>query len=41
MEITIGFWVISIVIDFDRGHSYEHFQKKNQFMMKIECVTRI
>ena len=24
-----GFWVISIVIDSDRGHSYEHLKKKS------------
>ena len=24
-----GFWVISIVIDSDRGHSYKHFKKKS------------
>ena len=33
-----GFWVISIVIDSDRGHSYKSF-KKNKFTMKIEHVT--
>ena len=32
--------VISIVIDSDRGHCYEHL-KKNQFPMKIERVTFI
>ena len=32
--------VISIVIDSDRGHCYEHF-KKNQITMKIEPVTSI
>ena len=32
--------MISIVIDSDRGHCYEHL-KKNQFMMKIEPVTFI
>ena len=33
--------VISIVIDCDRGHCYEHFQKKNLIPMKIEPVTYI
>ena len=33
-----GFWVISIVIDSDRGHSSERF-KKNQFTMNIERIT--
>ena len=32
--------VISIVIDSDGGHYYEHL-KKNQFMMKIELMTCI
>ena len=33
--------VISIVIDCDRGHCYEHFKIKNQIPMKIEPVTYI
>ena len=33
--------VISIVIDSDWGHCYEHFKKENLFMMKIELVTFI
>ena len=38
----IIFWgVISIVIDSDRGHCYEHFKKINQFTLKIEPVTCI
>ena len=32
--------LISIVIDFDRGHCYEHL-KKNQITMKIEPVACI
>ena len=32
----------SIVIDTDRGHCYEHFQKKKyQIMIKIEPLTCI
>ena len=33
------FLVISIVIDSDRGHCYEHL-KKNQFTMKIEPCSK-
>ena len=36
----LAFLVLSIVIDSDRGHCYEHF-KKNQITMKIEPVTYI
>ena len=38
MTVIKGFWSLSIVIDSDRGHSYECL-KKNQFTMKIEHVT--
>ena len=38
MTVIGGFWAILIVVDSDRGHSYERF-KKNQFMMKIDRVT--
>ena len=34
------FLVISIVIDSDRGHCYEHLKKK-QFTMKIERMSCI
>ena len=33
--------VVSIVIDSDGGHCYEHLKKKNLFVMKIERVTFI
>ena len=29
MAVIRYFWVISIIIDYDRGHSYERFKKKN------------
>ena len=31
MRVIRGFWVISIVIDSDRGHSYEPFKKKSNY----------
>ena len=37
MVVIRGFWIISIVIDSDRAHSYERL-KKTQFRMKIERV---
>ena len=40
MTIISSFLIVSIVIDSDRGHCYEHLNK-NQFMMKIEPVTCI
>ena len=39
-EVISSILVISIVVDSDRGHCYEHL-KKNQFTMKIERVTCI
>ena len=40
MAIISSLFIISIVIDCDRGHCYKHL-KKNLNPMKIECVTFI
>ena len=39
--INMCFLHFSIVIDSDKRHRYEHFNKKNQITMKIEPVTSI
>ena len=40
LTFKLAVLVISIVIDCDRGHCYEHL-KKNRIPMKIEPVTYI
>ena len=37
MAVIRGFGVISIVIDSDRGHSYERFEKKSIYNENWMC----